>query len=321
MPYSRRDFLTHSAAVAGVSLLSRNQTVTAAVAQQPWFKISLAQWSLHRAIRGGKLDNLNFARVTKEEFGIDAVEYVNQFFKDKAKDEKYLGEMKKRAADSGVKSLLIMCDGEGRLGDPDPKKRTQAVENHYKWADAAKFLGCHSIRVNAASAGEYEEQVKLAADGLSRLTEYAARQEINVIVENHGGLSSNGEWLAKVMKTVGHDRCGTLPDFGNFFIKRTKTNIEWFDNYEGTRLLMPFAKGVSAKTHEFIDHYPMSTFQMRYMDKGVIIETDYLKIMQIVKNANYTGYVGIEYEGSELDEYAGIKRSKQLLEDAREKLG
>lgn len=321
MTHSRRDFLVQSTAVAGAALLAQTGVVQAAAVQKPWFEISLAEWSLHRAIKGGKLDHLDFARVTKEEFGITAVEYVNQFFKDKAKDQKYLGDMKKRAADYGVESLLIMCDGEGALGDPDANKRTQAVENHYKWVDAARFLGCHSIRVNAGSSGTPEEQSKLAADGLGRLTDFASRQDINVIVENHGGLSSDGGWLAGVMNRVGNKRCGTLPDFGNFFISRKKNSVEWFDNYEGTRLLMPFAKGVSAKTHEFIEQYPLSTFQMRYQDKGVIIETDYPKIMQIVKDANYTGFVGIEYEGDELDEYAGIRRSKKLLEDTREKLG
>jgi len=321
MTHTRRDFLVQSAAVAGTALLSQTNALQAAAAQKPWFDISLAGWSLHKAIFGKKLDHLDFARVAKEEFGISGVEYVSQFFPDKAKDEKYLGELKKRASDYGVKSLLIMIDKEGALGDPDPKKRTQAIENHYKWVDAAKFLGCHSIRVNAASSGTPEEQSKLATEGLSRLTDYAARQDINVIVENHGGQSSNGGWLAGVMNRVGNKRCGTLPDFGNFFISRTKNTLEWYDTYEGTRLLMPFAKGVSAKTYEFRNYAPLSTFETRYQEKGVIIEIDYAKIMQIVKDANYTGYVGIEYEGSELDEYAGIRRSKKLLEDVREKLG
>ena len=303
MTISRREFLSHSAAVAaGTSLLSAPGRLFAQTCA-PWFQISLAQWSLHRALKAGKLDNLDFAKVTKEEFGINAVEYVNQFFKDKAKDEKYLADMKQRAADNGVKSLLIMCDGEGRLGDPDDKKRTEAVENHYKWADAAKFLGCHSIRVNAASAGEYEEQVKLAADGLARLTEYASKQGISVIVENHGGLSSNGEWLAKVMKTVDNPNCGTLPDFGNFRLQ----GDEWYDRYKGVNELMPFAKAVSAKSHDFDAD-------------GNETKTDYVKMMQIVKDANYTGWVGIEYEGGQLDEYAGIKATKVLLERVREQL-
>jgi sugar phosphate isomerase/epimerase len=211
------------------------------------FKISVAQWSWHKTLRGQqgpKMDNLDFAKEAKA-LGIKAVEYVNQFFKDKATDEKYLAEMKKRAKDNGVKSLLIMCDDEGNLGDPDSNRRAQAVENHHKWVDAAKYLGCHSIRVNASSKGSYEEQIKLAADGLRRLSEYAADSKLNVIVENHGGLSSNGEWLTSVIKKVDLPNCGTLPDFGNFPPET--------DNYEAVEMLMPFAKAVSAKSYDFDD--------------------------------------------------------------------
>ncbi|MFM8578251.1 MAG: sugar phosphate isomerase/epimerase family protein, partial [Planctomycetaceae bacterium] len=178
----------------------------------PLLAISLAEWSLHKTLFSGKLDNLDFPRTAKREFGIDAVEYVNQFFKDRAKDFDYLAELTKRAEDEGVKNLLIMCDGLGNLGDPDASARTTAIENHFPWVEAAKRLGCHSIRVNAASNGSFDEQQKLAADGLSRLSDYAAQMEMAVIVENHGGLSSNGEWLAGVMKLVGKSNCGTLPD-------------------------------------------------------------------------------------------------------------
>jgi L-ribulose-5-phosphate 3-epimerase len=209
------------------------------------FKISLAQWSWHRRLRGQqqpKLDNLDFAEEARS-LGIKAIEYVNQFFKDKAKDARYLAEMKKRAKDNGVKSLLIMCDGEGQLGDPDSQRRNQAVENHYKWVEAAKFLGCHSIRVNAASKGSYEEQLKLAADGLRRLSEYAAGYKLNVIVENHGGLSSNAEWLTSVIKKVDLPNCGTLPDFGNF--------PPQVDKYNAVDMLMTCAQAVSAKSYDF----------------------------------------------------------------------
>src|SRR5690606_29598063 len=211
-------------------------------------------------------------------------------------------ELKKRAADHGVKSLLIMCDGEGRLGDPDDAKRKQAVENHYKWVEAAAELGCHSIRVNAASAGSFDEQQKLAADGLARLTAFAEQHNQNVIVENHGGLSSNGEWLAGVMQMVNHPHCGTLPDFGNFKVAAG----EWYDRYKGVEELMPFAKAVSAKSHFFAD--------------GREVYTDYEKIMKIVLDAGYHGWVGIEWEGSQMGEYEGIKATKKLLEDVRETL-
>jgi len=216
---------------------------------------------------------------------------------DKAKDTKYLVRMKKRAKDNGVKSLLIMCDGEGNLGDPDAKRRTRAVENHYKWVDAAKFLNCHSIRVNAGSEGSYEEQLILAADGLRRLSEYAANFKLNVIVENHGGLSSNGRWLASVIKKVDLPNCGTLPDFGNFPPE--------IDNYEAVKMLMPYAKAVSAKSYDFDE-------------KGDETKIDYYRMMKIVLEAGYKGFVGIEYEGNRLSENDGILATKKLLEKIRE---
>jgi len=297
---SRRSFLASSAAVAAATLLGPASFAATAAK----FEISLAEWSLHKTLFGGKIDNLEFAATAKKEFGIEAIEYVNQFFKDKAKDSKYLAELKKRADDLGVKTLLIMIDGEGNLGDPDEAKRKLAVENHYKWVEAAKSLGCHSIRVNAGSAGTYEEQLSRAADGLRALSEFGAKHELNVIVENHGGLSSNGAWLAGVMKKVNLPNCGTLPDFGNFRIK----DNDWYDRYQGVEELMPFAKAVSAKSHDFDD-------------AGSETKTDYLKMMKIVLAAGYSGYVGIEYDGSRLDEYAGIRATKALLEKVRTQLG
>ena len=291
----RREFLSWSAVAAATCQLPSIAWAKAQEEKKPLpFSISLAQWSLHSTLFGKKLDNLDFVKVAKEDYGIDAVEYVNQFFKDKAQDTKYLTEMNKRAGDHGVKNLLIMIDGEGDLGDKDDKKRTAAVEKHHKWVEAAKFLGCHSIRVNARSQGSFEEQLKLAADGLARLCEFAAKLEINVIVENHGGLSSNGEWLAAVIKSVGNDRCGTLPDFGNFGS---------YDRYKGVKELMPFAKGVSAKSHDFDE-------------EGNETHTDYFKMMKIVLEAGYKGYVGIEYEGKKLSEPDGILATKKLLERA-----
>jgi len=264
------------------------------------FRISLAQWSWHRRLRGRqepKLDNLNFAKEARS-LGIKAVEYVNQFFKDKAKDTKYLAEMKKRANDNGVKSLLIMCDGEGQLGDPDSQRRSQAVANHHKWIGAAKYLSCRSIRVNAASKGSYEEQLKLAVDGLRHLSEYAADYKINVIVENHGGLSSNAEWLTSVIKKVDLPNCGTLPDFGNFPPE--------MDRYKAVEMLMPYAKAVSAKSYDFDE-------------KGDETRIDYYRMMKIVLDAGYKGFVGIEYEGSRLSENDGILATKKLLEKICEK--
>ena len=301
---SRRDFLSTAAATAAAASLA-----PAAFADhhkeaggKP-FRISLAQWSLHRKLKAGELDNLDFAKVAREEFDISGVEYVNQFFKDKAKDESYLSRMKQAAEDHGVTSVLIMVDGEGRIGDPDTKKRLQTVEKHKKWVDAAKFLGCHSVRVNAGSEGSWEQQRDHAADGLRRLGEYADGQGINVLVENHGGLSSNGEWLASTLAYADHPRVGSLPDFGNFRIDRQTG--ENFDRYLGTELLMPFAKAVSAKTYGFDADGNESTM-------------DYPRLMGIVLDAGYHDWVGIEWEGGDPGEYEGIKLTKQLLERVRE---
>jgi len=269
----------------------------------PLFRISLAQWSLHRTLRSGELDNLGFAAFTRERFGLDAVEYVNQFFGDRAADFAYLGEMKSRAEDAGVRSLLIMIDGEGQLADADDAARRRAIENHFKWIAAARFLGCHSIRVNAGGGGTWEEQRDRAADSLRRLAELAEPYEIDVIVENHGGLSSNGRWLAEVMRRADHPRVGTLPDFGNFHLG----DGEWYDRYDGVRELMPFAKAVSAKSHEFDS-------------SGDEVNTDYRRMLTIVKEAGYRGYVGIEYEGSAHGEVEGIRHTLELLERVRGEL-
>lgn len=278
-------------------------------AAEPLYEISLAQWSLHRTIRAGELDNLDFPRAARERFDIDAVEYVNQFFMDKARDDRYIGELRRRCDESGVRSLLIMCDQLGELGNPNARRRNEAVENHKPWVGAAYALGCHSIRVNAASEGTWEEQQKLAADGLRKLAEYADGAGLNVLVENHGGLSSNGEWLASVMRLADHPRLGTLPDFGNFLLdwSRRDDPEAWYDRYQGVEELMPFARAVSAKSHDF-------------NDAGEEIHTDYRRMMRIVVDAGYRGHVGIEYEGKILGEDEGIRATKRLLERTRAEL-
>ena len=305
---NRRKFIAATSATAALAL-SVPSLGAATIQEEPEapFKISLAQWSLHRDLQQGKLDNLDFAKVSSE-LGINAVEYVNSFFKTKAEDTKYLDEMIKRCDDNGVESVLIMIDGEGRIGDVDEKKRTQAVENHYRWVTAAKHLGCHSIRVNASSGGTYQKQVELAADGLRRISEFAATHDINVLVENHGGLSSNGQWLAQVIRKVNLDNCGTLPDFGNFWIRRPKNGNKGmqYDRYLGVAALMPFAKAVSAKSSKF--------------DKdGNETAIDYRKMLRIVHDAGYRGYIGVEFEGGS-DAREGIVATRKLLEKCRDEL-
>jgi len=296
--HTRREFL-HCAAgtAAGIGLAGQVGPLFAEkTTPKRLYKISCTEYSLHRMIAKKELDNLDYAAFVKKTFDIDAVEYWNRPFFTKAKNPKYIAHMKKNADDAGVTATCILVDGEGNLGDPDDKRRASAVDRHKKWVEAAKTLGCHSIRVNARSKGTYQQQLKLAADGLRRLSTFAKPLKMNVIVENHGGLSSNGKWLAAVMKEVDLTNCGTLPDFGNF---------GKYDRYQGVKELMPFAKLVSAKSHDF--------------DKdGNEVRTDYRRMMKIVTDAGYHDYVGIEYEGRRLTEVAGVKATKRLLERTRD---
>lgn len=294
----RRHFL--EASLGGLASLS--------LSSEPLFRISLAEWSFHRALFSGAMSHLDFITRARKGFDLGAVEYVNQFFMDKARDQGYLREMTSRADGEGVRSLLIMCDSEGDLGDPVASERARAVENHRKWVEAAKTLGCHSVRVNARSNPDlsYEEQEKLAADGLRSLCELADPHGIGVLVENHGGLSSNGIWLSAVMREVAHPRIGTLPDFGNFRLRETPE--EWYDRYQGVAELMPFARAVSAKSHDFDEN-------------GEETHTDFMKMMRIVLDAGYHGHLGIEYEGDTLSESQGVEKTKALLLRVRDALG
>ena len=311
---SRRDFLASAAATtAGLSLGSFSMTtLNAAESKEPLFKISVAEYSLHRMIAEGKLDPLDYGPFCKEKFDVDAVEYWMGPFHDKAKDRAYMDEMHKKSIDAGVKELLIMVDirdGKGDLGNPDAAARKEAVEAHFEWVEAAKRMGCHSIRVNARSQGSRSEQAELAADGLRQLCEFAAPHDINVIVENHGGLSSDGAWLVEVMELVGMDNCGTLPDFGNFRIgQKPDGTDDWYDRYQGVAELMPFAKAVSAKSH-------------RFDADGNETKSDYLRLMKIVIDAGYHGYVGIEWEGGDPEsEVEGVLLTKRLLERVHDQL-
>jgi sugar phosphate isomerase/epimerase len=317
MSNNRRKFIKQATGLAGIALLpaaltscatkvKASKNPNAADIKNSFFEISLAQWSLHRALRSKKIDNLDFPVITKKEFGINAVEYVNTFFKDKAKDTAYLNELLKRCSDNGVKNHLIMCDGEGNLGELDTAKRMLAIDNHKKWVEAAKYLGCSSIRVNAYGVGSAEDVQKAAIEGLGLLGEYAIKENINVIVENHGGYSSDGYWLSTVMKNVGKKNVGTLPDFNNFCLTRDAKNkcIEEYDKYKGTYEMMAYAKAVSAKSMDFDA-------------QGNCIETDYNRMLKIVKDSGFKGYVGIEYEGDNIGEYEGILKTKALLERVR----
>ncbi len=270
-------------------------------------KISLAQWSLNRAFFKGDLDANHFAPIAKNSYGIGAIEYVNAFYKDYGKSEKFWMQMNNEANNEGVKNLLIMIDDEGELGSTDDARRKTAVENHYKWIHAAKILGCHSIRVNAFGEGEANSIRAALVDGLGELAAYGKNEKINVIIENHGLHTSNGEFITSIIKEVGNPFLGTLPDFGNWCLNAkwgsTQKNkcTEVYDRYKGVSEFLPYAKGVSAKSYAFDK-------------KGNETIIDFKKMLQIVKDSGFDGYIGIEFEGEDMSEPDGIRATKALIE-------
>jgi sugar phosphate isomerase/epimerase len=264
-----------------------------------FFKISLAQWSLHKALFAKEMDNLDFASKSRK-LGCEGLEYVNAFFKDKAKDKSYLNEMKLRANAEGQANVLIMIDGEGELADTNSNERLKGIENHYKWVEAAHYLGCHAIRVNLGGGKDKAEAVKASIDSLTRLSEFAKGSNINVLVENHGGFSSDGMWMTEVFSQVKSENCGTLPDFGNFCIQYGEDGcLKEYDRYKGMKELLPFAKAVSAKSYGFDADGNETTI-------------DYYRVMKMVKESGYKGFVGIEFEG-EISEEQGIIHTRDLL--------
>lgn len=268
------------------------------VSTDPLFRISLAQWSLHRTIRSGELDAMDFATCSTKQFGITGLEYVSAFYNERKEDDSFPADLKQRADDHGATSLLIMVDGEGHLGAPGEDERADAIDRHHRWLRIAKAIGCHSIRVNAHSEGTPDEQIALCAKGMTGLMKHADALELNVLIENHGGHSSNGAWLSTLMRTVDHPRFGTLPDFGNFVLDWN--TMEMYDRYTGVTELMPYAKAVSAKSHDFDD-------------AGNETGTDYDRMMKIVLDTGYRGWIGVEYEGDRLSESEGIVCTRDLL--------
>lgn len=310
---SRRNFIKQTTALAGATLLSGLPQSGMSANKKFDFKISLAQWSLHQGFLSKKLDPLDFPIIAKNKFNIDTIEYVNQFFIDKAQNKKFLKELKMRCDDNRVKSNLIMVDLEGSLGDPDVLVGDKAVENHYKWVEAAAYLHCTSIRVNLHGIGTAEEWKQSSIRNLSKLSRFAKTHNINVIVENHGGYSSNGKLLSEVIRQVNDIHCGTLPDFGNFCMRREKGDlyespcVEFYDKYLGVSEMLPFAKGISAKTFDFDDNGNETTI-------------DYRQMFKMIKKENFSGYVGIEYEGTRLSEEEGIKATIALVKKIKKEL-
>jgi sugar phosphate isomerase/epimerase len=326
MKTNRRGFIKQAAmGAAGLGLSSAIPNyLYAGPAQELFFSLALSQFSFASQFWTKQLDPLDFPAKTKQ-LGITGLDYCSMFFADKANDQKFLKDLKQRSLDAGCYNLRIMIDGEGVLGDLNEPARLKAVEAHHKWIDAAATLGCPMIRVNVEGEGDPADVAKAAVDSLGRLIEYGSKQHIDVIVENHVGISCNGAWLSDVMKQVNSKHCGVLADFGNFCVNRTKPEtqdiagymktkcLEEYDRYKGMTELMPFAKGVHAKSHIFDAN-------------GNDTETDFNRMFTIIKQSGFTGWVSIEYEGGllkmytkdvkYLDDYAGTTATKNLVEKA-----
>ncbi len=308
---NRRDFIRNTGAIFSFAPLIYSGTGCAVQHKGPnslkkKLQLSLAQWSLHRSFNAGELSPDDFVQISREKYGINAVEYVNQFYVEQANNERFWQSMKRRADDVGVKSLLIMIDDEGELGDADDQARTRAVENHYKWVHAAKILGCHSIRVNAFGPADIDSFRKSTVDGMGRLCEYAQEEGISVIIENHGLHSSNAQLITGIIEEVNMPNFGTFPDFGNWCLSAKWGSIQRecevvYDPYKGVNEMLPFAKAVSAKSYDFTED-------------GDHPRIDYWKMVRIVKHSGYDGHIGIEYEGQNLTEHEGILATKALIE-------
>lgn len=315
---TRRSFLERTAlgtlALTTTPILSQMVKSSHPGFNKKELKISLAQWSMHRALEKGEIKAVDFAEIAKQSYGIGAIEYVNQFYVDKATDSKFWSEMKDRAENEDVMSQLIMVDNEGELGSTNDADRKTTVENHYKWIHAARILGCHSIRVNAFGKGTRSELHAALVDGLGSLAEYGAKENMNILVENHGFHTSDGKFIVGILKEVNNPFLGTLPDFGNWCL-----NVEWgstqnnkctdlYDRYEGVSEFLPFAKGVSAKSYAFDP-------------EGNETVIDYKKMLKIVKDSGFDGHIGIEFEGDNMEEPAGIRATKALIERVWAELG
>ncbi|MGE5569332.1 MAG: sugar phosphate isomerase/epimerase family protein [Rhodospirillales bacterium] len=291
---NRRNFLRSAGAFAVPFASAMNQAAGGK------FRISLAEWSLHRAIQSRMITNLQFPRIAREQFDIEGLEFVNGLWEAPTQD--YLRRLKKEMASSGTKGVLLMCDGEGMMGHSDRAERRKAAENHFKWVEYAAELGCHSIRTNMypdkqpSTPAEISAFVENCAESFTRLCEFAKTHNINVLIENHGGISSDPDVVVRLMKTVNLPNFGTLPDFGNF----PKT----LDRYEAVAKLMPYAKGVSFKCYDF-------------NAEGWETLIDMNKMMKVVLDAGYHDWVGIEYEGTRLSEFEGIQAAKRLLDRLR----
>jgi len=288
---SRRELVKQFAIGAGVLALPQFLQAKGTL-ESNGLTLAVQQYSFNRQLRDGTFDILDFPKTVVDGTGITALEYFNGHILDKVRDTRFFRELKKRSNDVGATCTMMLCRSDIALDSPDSSTRYNAVEGYIPWMEAVRLLGGNAIRVDCRSDGDFEEQKKYAIDGLRQLCDVAAPFGMNILVENHGGFSSNGKWLADVMSKVEKRNCGTLPDFQNF---------HGYDPYVGVEELMPYAKIVCAKSKEFDSD-------------GNETNVDYRRMMKIVLDSGFKGSIGIEFEGHGMDPVKGILATKRLIE-------
>ena len=297
---ARRQFLSKLSTTSLLALVPDFVHSQDLSAGDTWLKVSLQQYSFRSMLVGKspELSTLDYPKFAVENFGINALEYFNGFFEDRSGDQKYFNELRQRCDDLGVENQLMLCRNKRAIDDADSSIRAAAAKDYLPWLEASHTLGCHSIRVDCRSVGDADEVLKQAVDGLHRICDLAKPYGIDIIVENHGNHSSNGKWLASLMRQANRENLGTLPDFGNF---------HEYDRYKGVRETLPWARVVCAKIHEFTP-------------EGQAANTDFLKMIRIIKDSGYEGYIAIEYEGEKPSPVEGVRLAQQLIAATLEKM-
>lgn len=291
--FSRRIFVRKAALGLPVLALSTNVLATNEKFSDR-FQIGIQEYTFHRWLGSGKLKHLDYPALAKEKLGISHIEYWSKPFANKHTDKKYVRELANRTAGEGMKNVLILVDISNELDSKDAKQRSRSVEEHKAWVDCASQLGCAAIRVNCRSGGNREENLLNAVEGMRSICDYAQSSKVKVVIEPHGGYSSDPDWLLAVMKKLNHASAGILPDFNNF---------GRFDRYDGVRRTLPYAPAVCAKA-------------LNFDNKGIETHTDFFRMMKIIYKSEFSGVISIEFEGHDLNPIAGSLKTKALLQKA-----
>lgn len=269
-------------------------------------KLVLAQWSFNKELFAGQMNTFDFIREAKE-MGFSGVEFVNQFFMDKIEDEAYLDSLRATSEKIGIKNTLLMIDRAGNLGASDEKEREAAVLEHKKWMLAAAHLGCPNIRVNAHGDGSSEEVFEACKSSIAKLLTWGKQRKVGVIIENHGGYSSDGDWLYRLIQELEPYGVASLADFDNWCIERENGElwgapcVKEYDRYKGMQQLLPSAKSVSVKAFEFDAN-------------GLPVKSDFSRMFRLIRDSGYDGYLAVEFEGHGIDAKEGILKTKALAE-------